>query len=429
MKNLTATGKITRKIIFLSGIGGMLEFYDFTIFALLSMVLAENFFPSNNHLISLMASFATYAVGYLVRPIGGFVFGHFGDRFGRKNTFMVSILLMAISTLLMGFLPTYAQAGVIAPILLILLRLLQGFSLGGEIPGATTYVSEIQPKARGRNCGIIFCFILSGLTLGCVINFLLGAFLSHSALAIFGWRIAFFIGGLLGFVGYVLRKSLVETPMFTKLEMTPRFPLLTMLRNNWLNMICGILFISLLAGTINVLFLFLPAYLKNWMHYNTKDLILVMSAGMFVCSLIVVACGKLADVMSKPVLMLISIILTFILVPPILSCYVHHVNIWIPMMLTCILLGIQTGIAPVMLTELFKTNVRYSGIACSYNIAFATFGGLGPLIAINLIRVTHDVTAQGYYLIGIAVLCLVAQLVLLFKNKLGDKGQTLNHDF
>nr|HAT8714218.1 MFS transporter [Legionella jordanis] len=184
-----------RRLLILSSLGGVLEFYDFIIFAIFAGYISHAFFPLSNRLSGLMVAFATFAIGYLVRPLGGIVFGHFGDRIGRKKTFTISILMMAVATLGIGIFPDYEHIGMAAPIAVILLRILQGFSIGGEIPGAITYVSEALAEQKGLGCGIIFFALTMGIVLGSLVNALMNSFLSDSQMQAFGWRVPFVLGG------------------------------------------------------------------------------------------------------------------------------------------------------------------------------------------------------------------------------------------
>jgi len=188
--------KDQRKLLLLSSLGGILEFYDFIIFALFASYISNAFFPTSDELASLMITFATFAIGYLVRPLGGILFGHFGDRVGRKSTFTVSIFLMAIATLGMGLIPTYNAIGISAPIIIIIgisapiiiiiLRIVQGISIGGEIPGAITYISESFSHYKGLACGIIFSALLLGIVLGSVVHATMGTLFDENQMNVYG---------------------------------------------------------------------------------------------------------------------------------------------------------------------------------------------------------------------------------------------------
>ncbi len=192
----------------------MLEFYDFIIYALLASYISKLFFPIQSAITSLLIAFSAYAVGYLARPFGGIIFGHFGDKYGRKKTFTISILIMALSTFLIGILPTYSSIGIMVPILLVLCRIAQGISVGGEIPGTITYVGEAVPEKRGFMTAVIFGFLILGVTIGFIVESLLLEFFTSQSMLTYGWRIPFILGGLFVLVAYYLRRQLIDIKEF-----------------------------------------------------------------------------------------------------------------------------------------------------------------------------------------------------------------------
>lgn len=211
---LTQAKPHQRKILLLCSLGGLLEFYDFIISALLAGYIATTFFPMNANINGLLAAFATFSVSYFARPLGGIIFGHFGDIYGRKHAFTVSVLIMAIGTFCIGLIPSYSSIGIYAPLLLILCKMLQGFSIGGEIPGAITYISEFFPHKKALTIGIVFCFLISGITTGYLVLAGLKYFYTQESIVNWAWRIPFFIGGIFGIIAFYLRKKLIEIPEF-----------------------------------------------------------------------------------------------------------------------------------------------------------------------------------------------------------------------
>ena len=205
------------KIITLTSIGGALEFFEFTIYALFAHYISIHFFSNQGPINSLLMTFGVYALGYFARPIGGIVFGHLGDKYGRKNAFTLSILCMSVATLLIGCLPSYETIGISAPILLILFRLLQGFSVGGEIAGAAVFTAEHLPlQRRGTGMGIVFMAITLGNTLGGVVGLILNYLLGDVIMLAWGWRLPFLIGFILGILSYFIEKKLQKLPFFEK---------------------------------------------------------------------------------------------------------------------------------------------------------------------------------------------------------------------
>ena len=250
------------RIVLLASLGGTLEFYDFVIFGVFARDIAAAVFPAGDPIVSLMASFAAFAAGYLARPIGGIVLSHYGDRHGRRTVFLWSVFIMSGATLGMGLVPSYAQWGVTASALMVTLRLIQGFCLGGELPGALTYVVETAPRIAPFVCGVVFACVTMGVALATGVSLSVRTFLDPALVPEYGWRIAFILGGLGGVLSFVLRRSLEESPEFARMKsFAVRQPFLELLRTNLVHVLVGC---AILAGTgcFNGLFFsHLPAYL------------------------------------------------------------------------------------------------------------------------------------------------------------------------
>ncbi|WP_232220803.1 MFS transporter [Legionella tunisiensis] len=235
-------------------------------------------FSNSNRLVALLNTFVVFALGYLARPLGGIVFGHLGDKFGRKSAFSLSVFIMATATLLMGCLPDYQAIGITAPLSLIGLRLLQGFSVGGEIPGAAIFIFEHVPlNKRGFSIGLVFMCITLGNSLGALVGLFLTFFLSQEQMLAWGWRIPFIIGFLLGIISYVIRKRAFETPIFlTMLEKKglQEKPLSTLLQSSRKELLRAFLLTAVSSSTIS-LFLYLPTYLSTVLHTKVTHAYLV----------------------------------------------------------------------------------------------------------------------------------------------------------
>lgn len=241
------------KLIVLASLGAGLEWFDFAIYLLLASVISYNFFPHGDSVIALMNTFATFALGYLARPIGGIIFGHIGDKFGRKPAFTLSVFLMACTTLLIGLTPSYAHIGIWATALLVLFRLLQGFSVGGEISSATVFTLEhFKARKPGLAVGIIFMSLTFGNALaGCFI-YVLNHFLTQQQLFSWGWRIPFVFGFALGIVSYWVRKACFETPDFIALQAQrsiQKTPLAVVLTAQWKRMLVSLGLPAMAAAT------------------------------------------------------------------------------------------------------------------------------------------------------------------------------------
>src|SRR4051812_18234915 len=206
------------RIVLLASLGGTLEFYDFVVFGIFARDIGAAIFPASSPLVSLMASFAAFATGYLARPLGGIVLSHYGDRHGRRPVFLGSVFVMSAATLGMGFVPAYAQWGAAASALMVTLRIVQGFCLGGELPGALTYVVETAPRMSPFVCGVVFACVTMGVAAATGVSLSLRTLLAPEVVPVLAWRIAFILGGLGGILSFLLRRSLQESPEFVRVR-------------------------------------------------------------------------------------------------------------------------------------------------------------------------------------------------------------------
>lgn len=403
-----------KKMIALSSLGGALEFYDFVVFVFMAKVLGELFFPEVNPIASLMASLAVFAIGYLARPLGGILFGHFGDKAGRKKTFVATVLLMAIPTFLIGLLPTYHNIGITASILLVILRLIQGLSIGGEIPGAIVFVCEsVAVGRRGFATALILLGINSGLLAGSFISGLLNYFLTHQQVLEWGWRIPFFIGGSLGIVSYFLRRQLRETPVFQLLceqANVVKVPCKETIHRYPAALLQGIALSSLEAVIISITILFFPTYLATFFHFPLGKLLLLNTFSILAFLIPVLIMGRWSDKIGRKKLILVGILFYMFLVYPLF--YLFHYQVFSLVVLVSFLCSFFSsfviGVFPCMNAELFPTKVRYSGVAISYNVGFGIIGGLAPLVATALINWSGNLLAPGWVLIFISAIALLA---------------------
>lgn len=401
--------KDQKRLLILSSLGGILEFYDFIIFALFAGYIANSFFPQFEGIGKLIITFTTFSIGYLVRPLGGVIFGHFGDRFGRKTTFASSILIMASATIGIGLMPGYNTIGSTAPFLVLALRILQGISIGGEIPGAITYVSESFPQQKGLACGIIFATLLLGIVLGSASYAVICSVLSPLQIYYFGWRIPFIFGGIFGILSYLFRKNLHESPQFLTIENSiETFPIITVLKQELSSTLLGSTMVALCAVTVTALFLFIPAYFTEILHLPTNAYVWNRTLAIAIGANLSIFFGYITDQVNPKKLLLLLCLLTLVFAYPIFFIYVYCPKFYyLSFMMSALLLGFTTGIIPRMLSELFSTKIRYTGIAISYNIGFAVFGGITPLLSLSLIYYTGIFTTPA--------LCLIiASLIVLF---------------
>lgn len=409
-KKLTLTPSVKR--IILSSLGGTIELYDFVIFALFSPMIASAFFPLESEMARLLGAYAVFAVGYLIRPFGGVLFSHFGDKYGRRRVFSATIALMAAATLLMSVIPSYQQLGIYGTLLFVILRLAQGLAISGEIPGALTYISEHTKKREGLACGMIIAFLNLGILLANTVYYLLSSFLPELLFRTYGWRVAFFIGGVAAFISLIFRKSLDETPAFTRLESRSTLPVATLLSEHRRVVLSCIVITGLAAALVSIYLLFLPSYLETVLTLKPA---LVGKISLFQLVLFTIV-SPLYSYLSDYVRGFR--LLSFSAIGIALFSAVFFIGIsrteyyYLLVSVNTVIISAFMGGYAVFLTKQFPTNVRYSGMALSYNVGFALFGGLTPFLATLLIAKLHWPPAPLFLVILASLLALVGLVML-----------------
>lgn len=398
------------RIVLLASLGGTLEFYDFVIFGIFANDIAHAIFPNASPLVSLMASFAAFATGYLARPIGGIVLSHYGDRYGRRRVFLWSVFVMSGATLGMGLVPDYAGWGAAASALMVLLRLIQGFCLGGELPGALTYVVETASEGAPLVCGVVFACVTMGVAAATGVNLAVRAMLDTSSVPVYGWRIGFIVGGLGGVLTFVLRQSLEESPEFARMKaLALRQPFRELLRTHTPPVLVGCALLAATACFTGLYFSHLPAYLAAVLHYDPRHAVLAQTVGVVVHASAILLVGWIGDRVSPLILLRAGALLILLLAYPFYyALETHAIGLTLVLVLGGACGGLINGSFAVLLTDLFPTRIRFSGVALSFNIAFTIFSGMAPLIATTLIRETGLLTAPSFLMAGCALLALAA---------------------
>ena len=284
------------KIVLLASLGGTLEFYDFVIFGVFARDIGAAVFPTTDPIVSLLLSFATFTVGYLARPIGGIVLSHYGDRYGRRAVFLWSVFVMSAATLGMGLVPPYAQIGVAASLSMVTLRLIQGFCLGGELPGALTYVVETAPRIAPFVCGVVFACVTMGVAVATGVSLSVRTYLDPALVPALGWRIAFILGGLGGVLSFVLRRSLEESPEFTRMKsLAVRQPFREVLRTHLPHVAVGCALLGGIGCFNGLFFSHLSAYLSTVLKYDARAAVLSQTVGVIVMAAATLLSGWLGD--------------------------------------------------------------------------------------------------------------------------------------
>ena len=403
------------RLILLASLGGALEFYDFVVYSQFAQYIGRAFFPSDDALVSLVLSFSTFAIGYFARPLGGIFFSHIGDRIGRRKVLVITILLMSGATVGIGLLPTYAQVGIVAPILLVACRILQGFCLGGELPGAISYVVETAPRRSGFSVGIIFFCVNSGVLLAALLNLSLQATLTPTEIGDWGWRIGFLVGGALGIVSFMLRLKLEESREFARIRAVGKasaLPLAELLQKFPAAVLVGIGILAVTAGFNGLLFA-MPAFLPQTMGYTPLEASIAQNIGLAIVSVGLLAVAWLSDrVPRRPIVLFGSSMLMLLALPFFIAARDHSVNLYLMFALMGVIASFCTGSVIGICADLFPTYIRFTGVAMSFNIAFSLFSGLAPVVMAELTRQSGDAANAAFYMIGCAALSLLAALVM-----------------
>jgi MHS family shikimate/dehydroshikimate transporter-like MFS transporter len=375
-----------RQVAVVSLVGTTIEWYDFQAYGLAaSLVFGKLFFPGFSPVVGTLLSFATFGVGFFARPLGSIVFGHLGDRLGRRRVLMVSLLLMGTATLLIGCLPTYGQIGVAAPVLLVLLRLCQGFGLGGEWGGAAVYAVESAPPGqRGRYGGWPQMGSPLGLLAATIVFALIGL-MPETALQAWGWRIPFLASGLLVAVGVYMRRNLGDTPAFAKARAQralTRFPVLDVLRRHPRELLLTFGMFSATSGGFYMFVTFIPAFGRTTLQVPHQVLfngLLVFAVAEFVAVLVAT---RVTDRLGRRPLFIACAVVTIVAAYPLFLLVQTGSGVAIvAVMLTGgVVIGVMYGIPGALAPELFPPEVRYSGAGLGYQTSAAIVGGLTPVV-------------------------------------------------
>ena len=406
-----------RKTTWLASLGAGLEYYDFVVYGMMVGTLNTLFFASDATWIALMKAFAIFAIGYVMRPIGGLLFGSIGDVFGRKKIFVFIMLLMALATFAIGLLPTYAQVGSLAPLLLVFFRLLQGISFGAELPGAITVVAEYaDQKQISTYSGFVLSSTSIGAILASLLLYLLSNFFSKEQISLWAWRIPFLLGGFLAVANYFIRKYLQETPAFLKSSSKPlslKEPLQRLFRSHFRQVLSGI-GMTLAAASLIIFGIYQPTYLSTYFHYDLSDIYLSMSIGLVWSAISLPLCGHLADRWGRIKTFFGASLVFMIVALPLFGLLLGGSF----KILLAFQIVLQTAISFLMasyfalLAAAFPTSARYTGVALCYNLAFA-FMSFSPLLMTWLIQKTLFPLAAA----GFLMFCLLLGLLSLLGLK------------
>jgi MFS family permease len=405
----------------LSALGGALEFYDFIIFVFFAAVVGKLFFPPDMpEWLRQFQTFGIFAAGYLARPLGGMVLAHFGDLLGRKRMFTLSIVLMTVPTLIMGMLPTYAQIGIWAPLLLLAMRLVQGAAIGGEVPGAWVFVSEHVPaRSIGFACGTLTCGLSVGILLGSVMASVINTLFTAEEVLAWAWRIPFLLGGVFGLLAVYLRRWLQETPVFVEMQahktLADELPLKTVVREHRTSVMVSVLLTWLLSAGIVVVILMTPTFLQSLYGFTAATSLRANSLAIISLALGCIVAGWCCDRFGAGRVLAVG-------------CSVLAATSWLfytslsthpdALFWSYPLVGLSVGVVgavPFVMVNAFPPVVRFSGLSFSYNLSYAIFGGLTPM-AVSLL-VKWSPLGPAYYLLGLCAIGVMTGSFLIRRGR------------
>ncbi|MDU4267590.1 MAG: MFS transporter [Enterobacter hormaechei] len=386
-----------KRALIAGSIGNFIEWYEFAVYGFLATVIARNFFQLEGEaeLTSLILTWASFAIAFFFRPLGAVVFGRIGDRIGRKPTLIIVLVLMTLATAAIGIVPVYASIGIAAPLIVTLLRILQGLFAGGEYGGAVSLMTEFAPRGKRGLYGAWQSFTVAlGLLAGAGIVALLSALLSPEALHDWGWRIPFFLALPMGAVALWLRVSMEETPSFVQQR---EKPVVTQASTaaTFKTILMGIGRVMVWSAAGYTYLVIMPTYLQSALHTGFNQALLIAVISNIGFALTIIPSGMLSDRIGRRTVMIIATVLLLILALPLLG-----------------LVGMLAGPGPAMLSEMFPTRVRYTGLGLAYSLSNAIFSGCAGLIITGLIKETGNLDIPAYYVMATAVVSIFALMTL-----------------
>lgn len=412
-----------KKMLIAGSVGNFIEWYEFAVYGFLATVIAGNFFhlEGESDLTSLILTYAAFALAFFCRPIGAMIFGRIGDRIGRKPTLIAVLLLMTLATFLIGLMPTYATVGVAAPLLLTVLRMLQGLFAGGEFGGAVALMTEFAPAGKRGRYGAWQSFTVAlGLLAGAGLVALLSALLTPEQLKGWGWRIPFLLALPMGLVALWLRSQLEEPPTFAKAQKLEPAPLSSVVK-------AIVLGIGRMMGWSAAGYTFLvvmPSWLQTALHASFQQALLATVLGNVGFALTILPAGRLSDRYGRRSIMLLAMLVVVLFSYPLLALLQQpDAALWLKGLAVLIagaVVGMIAGPGPAMLAEMFPTRIRYTGLGLAYSLSNAVFSGCAGLIITGLIKQTGNIYIPAWYVMITGAISALALLTLNRDDHLHD---------
>jgi MHS family proline/betaine transporter-like MFS transporter len=402
-----------RRVIAAGAIGNVLEWYDFAVYGYFAASIGRAFFPKEDAVAQILSAFGIFAVGYLMRPLGGALVGHIGDKLGRRTALTFSVTAMAVPTFLVGLLPGYATLGVVAPVVLTLLRMIQGLSVGGEYTTSVVFMVEHAPAGRRGLIGALACCgAVGGILLGSATGAVLSTTMTADAIVQWGWRIPFFMGLAVGIAGYFLRRNIQETPRSSE----GRSPLVETVRQHapLLARLAG------LAVFNSVGFYLMFVYIVSWLQLADgiapAKALEINTTSMIVLLPVMVLMGSLSDRFGRKPMLLVATVLGFVGAVPLfwLMHHTHAAPVLLGQLGFVLAVGMFLGTQPSVMVEAVPARVRCTAIALGYNVTLGIVGGLSPLAATWLVQRTENDLSPAFMVMAGAAISFLA--VLGFKE-------------
>lgn len=402
------------KLVLTSGIANTFEWYDYALFGHFAPIIGQKFFPDSDPSAALLQVFLVFAVGYLMRPIGGIFFGIIGDRLGRKASLSLAIMCMAVPTAAIGFLPTYATWGIFSTIAMIIFRMLQGLSMGGALTGSISYVIEHTEKGRrGLYGSISMMSICLGILFGSLVSYLTKNIFSYEHFDTWAWRLPFVIGIVVFFVGVYIKNNTQETPLFKKAKDRGEVissPLATVFKKHWFDMFISIL----INATGSIIFYFEAIYLISYLKINrgfSENHVSILANICYVLIIFVTLfAGWLSDKIGRRKIFVFNLIFIIITTPLLLRIFesADFNYVILAQIVIAIMAALYIGPEPALQAEFYPTEIRNTALSISYNTATSIFGGTAPYIIESLVQNTGRITASVYYIMTSSFIGLIA---------------------
>lgn len=406
-----STPATRKKAIFATVIGSGLEWFDFSGYAFFAVIIGKLFFPAGSEATSLLLALATFGVGFVVRPLGGIVFGIYADRVGRKQALSLAMLIMALGSALIAFAPTYESIGIAAPCIIVVARMLQGLSAGGEMGGATAFLTEhAPPQRRAFYSSWIQTSVGFAVVIGSLVGTLIVTVMPEESLMQWGWRIPFIVGMLVAPVGYYIRLKIEETPEFVVQSERSSTPLRDVIRQYPRQVLSSLLMVVLWTVCTYVILFYIPTYATRTLHMPQQEGFI----GGIVCGTVLMIMapvfGALSDRVGKRKVLTTAAVIILLMTYPLFS-YLNNAPTFATLITFQVIFGVliaaYTGPVLALFTELFPSRVRTTGLSLAYNGAVTIFGGFASFIITGLMQMTGDPKSAAYYIIFAAVVSLL----------------------